>query len=385
MDGALPAVLFITLLFLVNYTNRAILGPLLVHMEKGLGLNHVQATSFLLFLSIGFSLGLLCSGFMTARIAPRKVMAFSAIGSGVMLLCIAQSSTLGSVRILFGLLGVVAGVYTPAAMAALGSLVKPKYWSRAVAIHEISPPLSFILSPLLAETLAVYSGWQSALTVVGCLSLLVGGMFLFAGKGGEQTTDRPSIGGITETLRWPIFWGFVWLFALAVGGEFAPYSVLQLSLTTEQGLNSTEASRLLSLSRIISPFTVLLGGWATNRFGAVRAILFFLGVHGIALMAMALPVSMIGRSGVFVAMSIQAMITAFVFPPLFAFLVGSFPAGRQALLLSLSLPIALYIGGGFIPFLLGFCGEYLSFALGYFILGAVCLVTIPVLYLCRKQ
>ncbi|MCC8195074.1 MAG: MFS transporter [Deltaproteobacteria bacterium] len=384
MDGALPAVIFITLLFLVNYTDRAILGPLLVHMEQSLGLDHVQATSLLLFLSTGFSLGLFSSGFVTSLVAPRGVMAFSAVGSGIMLLCIAHSQSLGAVRLFFCLMGVAAGTYMPAAMATLGSLVSPENWSRAVAVHEMSPALSFIFSPLLAETIAARSGWQSAMIVMGCLSLMMGGLFFLFGMGGKEKTDRPSIGGIAEALKRPTFWLFVWLFGLAVGGEFAPYSVLPLSLTSEQGLNSTEASQLLSLSRVASPFTVLMGGWVAVRLGVTRAILLFLVVHGIALTAMALPVSMIGRSGVFAAMALQAMSTAFSFPPLFALLAGSFPPGRQALLLSLSLPMGSYMGGGIIPILLGVCGDYLSFAAGYFCMGALCLATIPALFLCRR-
>ena len=384
LDGALTAVLLITLLFWVSYTCRAIMGPLLVHMEKGLNLDHVQATSLFLFLSTGFSLGLFSSGFITAKVTPRNVMIFSVSAGGGMLLCIAQSQTLWQARIFFGLLGIIAGTYLPAALAALSSLVKPRNWSRAVAIHEMSPPLSFIVSPLVAETLAAKYGWQSAMIVLGCLSILMGLVFFLVGKGGRETTEKPSISGIAEVLRCPIFWVFIWLFGLAVGGEFAPYSVLPLSLTVEQGLSSTEASQLLSLSRVASPFTALLGGWAVSRMGVVRALLLFLVIHGLSLVAMALPVSTIGHGGMFAAMSVQAMSSAFSFAPLFALLAESFPLGRQTLVLSLSLPVAIYAGNGIVPLLFGFCGEYLSFSAGYLMLGLLCIVTVPALVFCKK-
>ena len=384
LGGALPAVLFITLLFWVNYTNRAVLGPLLVHMEKGLNLDHVQATSLFLFLSVGFSLGLLCSGFATATVAPRNVMVFSIVGSGIMMLGIANSQTLWEARTFFGLLGAVAGTYMPATMATLGSLVSPENWSRAIALHEMSPVVSFIVSPLLAETLAARSCWQNTMIVMGCLSVFVGFLFFLFGKGGREKTERPSAGGIAEVFRQPVFWAFTWLFGLAVGGEFTPYSLLPLSLTAEQGLNSTEASRLLSLSRIASPVAVLLGGWAVSRIGVARSLLLFLVVHGIALMAMAFPVSLVGRGGMFAAMTLQAIASAFSFPPLFALLAGAFPPGRQALLLSLSLPAAISAGTGLIPLFLGFCGEYTSFSLGYAIFGVLCLITLPVLPFCKN-
>ncbi|SBW10822.1 Major Facilitator Superfamily protein [uncultured delta proteobacterium] len=384
INGAMPAVLFLTAVFFVNYTDRAILGPLLVHMERSLNLDHVQATSLLLFLSTGFSCGLLSSGFVTASVAPRKIVAFSAIGSGIMLLCISRAHSLWEVRLFFALLGFVSGTYMPAAMATLGSLVLPANWSTAVAVHELSPAVSFIFSPLLAETIATYKGWQSAMVVMGVLSIAMGTLFLLFGKGGREKTERPSAGGIAAALKTPVFWVFIWLFALAVGGEFAPYSVLPLSLTSEQGLGSMEASQLLSLSRVASPFVVLLGGVAAARLGVVRAIFLFLAVHGIALMAMALPASLVGKPGLLAAMACQSMTTAFAFPALFALLARAFPIGQQAMLLSLSLPVATYLGGGMVPMLLGVCGEYLSFATGYFLFGLLCLATIPSLRLCKN-
>jgi NNP family nitrate/nitrite transporter-like MFS transporter len=352
-------------------------------MERSLHLDHAQATSLLLFLSTGFSCGLLSSGFVTARVAPYRVVAFSAIGSGIMLLCIARSHSLWDVRLFFTLLGLVSGTYMPAAMATLGSLVKSDTWNTAVAVHELSPTVSFILSPVMAETIAAYSGWQSAMIFMGCLSFAMGTLFFLFGEGGREKTERPSAGGIAAALKNPVFWIFVWLFALAVGGEFAPYSVLPLSLTSEQGLSSMEASRLLSLSRVASPFVVLLGGWAANRLGMVRAILLFLIAHGVALAAMAFPISLAGKAGLFAAMACQSMATAFVFPALFALLARSFPLGQQAVLLSLSLPAATYIGGGLIPMLLGLCGKYLSFAMGYFFFGLLCVAAIPTLRLCK--
>ena len=383
LGKAFPAVAFISLVFLINYTDRAIIGPLLVHMEKSLGLDHVQATSLLLFLSTGFFFGVFSSGFATARFAPRRVVAISAVGSGLMLLFIARSHSLSEVRLGFTMLGLVAGLYLPAAMATLGTLVSQENWSRTIAIHELAPNLSFILSPILAEAIVERGGWQGAMVVMGCVSLVMGTLFLIFGKGGTERTDRPSASGVTGALKAPVFWVFVWFFGVGVGGEFAPFSVLPLSLTSEQGLGSAEASRLLSLSRLVSPFVVLIGGWAATRLGIGRTILVFLLFHGVSLMAMALPHSLAGTAGLLIPMTGQAMATAFVFPALFTLFSRAFPLGQQPMLLSLSIPIASYIGTGITPVFLGVCGEYLSFSFGYFAFGVICLASIPLLRFCR--
>ena len=40
--------------------------------------------------------------------------------------------------------------------------------------------------------------------------------------------------------------------------------------------------------------------------------------------------------------------------------------------------------GGMVPTLLGVCGEYVSFSMGYFVFGLLCFATIPSLRLCKN-
>ena len=379
LRSALPAVLFVAAVFFINYTDRAILGPLLVHMETALGLDHVQASSLLLSLSTGMSIGLLFSGIAASLIRPRLLISFSAMGCGIMLLLLTRAASLAEARLLILGLGLAAGFYLTAAMATLGSLVKSEDWSRTIAVHELAPNISFIVAPLLAESAAALWGWQSGFFIMGCLSLAAGFLFLLFGKGGFRKADRPSASGLLLALRRPVFWGFTWLFGLCVAGEFAPFSILPLSLTAEQHLSSETASRLLAFSRLASPFVVVAGGWATARLGATTCLMLFLLVHGLALCALALPAPMVGLPGLFAAMLGQAMATAFVFPPLFTLLAQSFPLGQQPLLLSIAVPLGTCFGTGFIPLLLGASGQYASFSLGYLVFGLVCLATLPFL------
>ncbi|MDL2210155.1 MFS transporter [Desulfovibrio sp. OttesenSCG-928-O18] len=376
---ALPAVLFVTAIFFINYMNRSIVGPLLVHMEQSLGLDHVQSTSFLLFLSSGFSAGVVFSGFIASKIQPRVLVGVSAMGGGCMLLLLSRAESAFEVRFFLTLLGLISGQYLTAALSTMGSLVRSEDWSRTIAVHELSPTVAFILSPVLAETAASLWGWQGAMLLMGCSSLAGGAFFLLFGKGGREKADRPSAAGVVSAFKQPVLWAFIWLFGLGIAGEFAPFSVLSLSLTSEQGLDTVTASRLLSSSRLASPFAALLGGWAMMRFGAKKTVGLFLVVHSLSLMGMALPISLIGMFPMFLAMTGQAAATAFVFPALFTVFARSFPHGQQPMLLSLSVPIASYFGNGFGPFLLGTCGEYLRFSYGYCIFGIVCLASLPLL------
>lgn len=380
-DWAKNAVLLLTLIFFINFANRAVLGPFLVHMRLDLGLDPAQSASLLSLVSIGMGIGMLSSGFVTSILAPRRIISLSLICAGSTLLLISRAEGLGEARVLFTLVGFVSGFYLSSAMATLAMLVEPQSWSRAVAVHELAPALSVIAAPVLAETSANLLGWRGGMMLMGGLSVTAGALFLLWKKGGTKTLERLSIAGALDAYRQPVFWIFIWLFALSVGGEFAPYSVLPLSLTSEQGLGSVEAARLLSLSRFPTPFLVLAGGYAAACWGARRCLFLFLIVHGLALTAMALPYSLTGKALMGAAMASQAMSAAFVFPALFTLFAESFPHERQPMIISLSIPVASFLGGGLTPYLFGLCGKYLTFSAGYFLFGLVCLATIPVLYM----
>jgi predicted MFS family arabinose efflux permease len=378
-------VLFVAAMFFFNYTGRAILGPLLVPMERALGLDHVQSTSLLLVLSTGFCAGVFFSGFAAAKIRPHRLVGGSAIAAGCMLLLLARADSAGAARLFILLMGLSCGFYLTAAMATLGSLVRAEDWSRTVAVHELSPAVSFIVSPLFAETAAKHLGWQGAILIMGYVSLGSGILFLLFGKGGREKTDMPSVSGVVSAFKRPVLWAFIWIFTLGIAGEFAPFSVLSLSLTVEQGLDSAAAARLLSLSRLATPFAVLAGGWAAMRFGPGRSLLLFLLAHGLALMAMALPFSLTGTTFQALAMMCQSAASGFVFPALFTVLARAFPQKQQPMVLSFCLPLAAYLAMGIGPVLLGACGEYLRFSYGYLIFGLLCLGTIPVLRYCEPE
>lgn len=376
--AVLLPVCLVALAFFVNYTDRAILGPLLVYLEVDLGLDHVQSTSLLFFLSTGFCSGMLLSGFITSRVRPRYLVGGSPIACGCALFLLSGITSIQEGRFLFTLLGACGGFYFTSAMATLGSIVRTEDWSRAVAVHELAPAVSFIVSPLIAEATATLWGWQGSMRCMGFFSVLAGLIFLVFGKGGRAKTDPPSVAGVVSGLKNPVFWLFTWMTALAVGGEFAPYSVLPLSLTAEQGLGSEEASQLLSFSRMACPLAVLFGGWASMRLGAKRTIVLFLLIHGFSLAAMALPLSLVGKAGGFIAMAGQGTAASLVFPALFTLFARTFPYGQLAMLLAIAVPAATYMGAGLTPILLGASGEYLSFATGYLGFGLVCLATLPV-------
>lgn len=372
---ALPWVAFITVLFLFNYMSRASLSPLLVQVEAGLGIGHAAAGSLLFMQSVGMSLSLAASGFLLSRVKPRTVLAGSLCLSGTILLCMFAVDSLISAQMLFFLFGFMAGPYFPAGIATLATLVHAKDWGKAVGFHELAPNVGFILIPLFAQAGLLFTDWQGVFMGMGTFMIVIGLTFALWGRGGSVLTTRPSFGECRSLFKNPASWAAALLLSVGTIGEFSIFSILQLFLVNDVQFSPETANILLSLSRAAAPFVVLLGGFAADRWNPGNAVRGCFVVHTIALLLMSLdPETM--RVAVLIGIFLQAVSIAFVFPPILKLLAGAFPASEQPMVLSMSLPLAGLSATGLAPFFLGFCGQYLSFATGFFTLAVLSALTI---------
>lgn len=369
---ALPWTAFVALMFTLNYMARTALSPLLVPLENGLGVGHAQATSLLLIQAVGFSLTQFLCGFTLSRILPYRMVAFSVFTSGLCLMSMAFVTTLTQASIVFLLFGAAAGLYFPAGMATLASLVKPENWGKAVAIHELAPNTSFIILPLLAELALRHTDWRGAFTMLGGALALGGAAFAIWGRGGRSYAAPPSFHGCKELLSDRLTWVFMLLLTIGIAGEFATFSVLPAHLVSEMGFTQERANHVVSLSRILCPLTAILGGWVADRAGPLNTVRAYLVLQGIALWMMSLENVVVAFTG----MTAQSLLTAFSFPAIFKMLARSFPPEQQPLLLSLTMPFASFIGTGAVPAFLGFCGQELSFGFGFTIMGVLSAISI---------
>ena len=368
---ALPWTAFVALLFLLNYMSRSTLTPLLVPLERDLGVGHAQATSLLLMQSIGFSLSLAVSGFLLSRITPRRIAAVPLMLAGGVLLTMPLVQHIGQARMVFLAFGVCAGFYFPAGMATLSSLVLPKDWGKAVSIHELAPNTGFILIPLLAQAALMATDWRGAFAGMGELMICGGGAFLLWGRGGDQLCSSPSFKGCRELAQNSGSWAVALLLTVSMIGEFSIFSTLQIFLVNAADFTPDTANLMISGSRLLTPVVVIAAGWAADRFSPGRIVRLCFILHAIALLLMSqdnLPLVVAG-------VVLQAASMAFVFPPLFKLFAACFPANVQPVLLSLCMPVAGLISAGGIPFLIGYCGEFYTFSTAFILIAFLSLLS----------
>jgi len=109
----LGPVFFLAVIFLINFTSRIILSPLLPTIERELAISHSQAGFFFFLTSGGYLVGLLSSGLFASRSTHRLAIIVSVAGVGIGMLTVAFATRLWLMRCgLFGV-GFAAGLYLP--------------------------------------------------------------------------------------------------------------------------------------------------------------------------------------------------------------------------------------------------------------------------------
>jgi len=364
-SAQLGPVFFLTSLFLINFTSRVILSPLLPTMERELAMSHSQA-GFLFFLSsLGYLFGLMSSGLLASRSTHRLTIVVSIGGIGVAMLAIAAAQRLWLIRCgLFGV-GFAAGFYLPSAIATITSLVKRQHWGKAIAVHELAPNLAFFISPFIAELFLKRSGWRAALATLGVLALIAGVSFGRFGRGGAFPGESPASRAFGALARTPALWLMVVLFGLGVSSTIGVYAMLPLYLVAERQLEPSWANTIVALSRSHGPILGLLGGWASDKLGAKQTIVISLIFTG----TVTLLLGVASNTWLSPVVFFQPLLAVWFFPAAFAAIAMITTPGARNLAVSFSVPVGFAIGAGLIPTFIGAMGDAGSFASGFTLTG----------------
>jgi len=357
--------LLLTTIFFLNFLARLVFAPLMPEIEADLSIRHTAAGSLFFLMSGGYFIALVGSGWIAAALNHRRTIILSSAMLGLALVGTSFGGSLGSLRGALFLLGMAAGLYLPSGIATLTTLIDPKHWGKAIAIHELAPNFGFVVAPLLAELILVWLSWRAVVVMIGCAAMLMAVVFARGGRWGEFAGAAPGAAAFKDVLAAPGFWTMVVLFALAISSTLGLYTMLPLYLVNEQGVDRNVANGLVAASRLSGLFMSLLGGWAADRFGAARTMTVVLLLTGLATV-------LIGAAEgpwVLGAVFFQPLVAVCFFPAGFAVLSRIGPPQARNIVVSLTVPLSFMIGGGLVPTLIGFMGDEVSFGLGIALVG----------------
>ena len=362
----LAPLLFITLLFYLNFAARILLSPLAPVMELELGYSHAGTGSLFLMTSLGYFFGLFASGVISSRWTFTQTIQLSVFGFGLCLVCIAFSRSYWQIGVLVVVLGFMAGLYLPAGMAKLTELIPSAQWGKGLAVHELGPNLALFLVPLQVEILLSLFDWHQVLLSQGLLTLgIVFAYRFYAGQGGSRGV-APKLSTFQDFFRQKNFWKLVMLFGLGVGSTLGIYSMLPVYFI-DQGIERGLGNSMLSASRTLSIPVVLIGGWLTDRIGVRRSLKIILNTGGV----LTVLIGVLQGYWLFVPVFLQPLFAVCFFPPVFKALALSVPAELRNQAVAYTVPFGFLLGAGVTPFVLGMLGDAGLFPIAFIALGCL--------------
>ncbi len=363
-------VIALTGMFYLNFLPRLIMAPLMVIIEKDLHIGHDDSGGFFFLISAGYCISLLFSGFLSSKISHRKTVILSTCTAGLVLLLISFSNTLWLLRFELFLLGIALGPYFPSGLAMIASLVPSKHQGKAISIHELSPSLSFVTAPVIAELFLRIGSWRGLLAALGIVAILSAFLFLQYGKGGNFNGEPPTFKNLGLLLKDRSFLIMSFLFVLGMGAGIGLYTMMPLYLVSERMFDRGWANALMSMSRIPGLLTVLISGFALDRLGLKRTLITALVVTGLLTIAL----GTVPDQGVVPVLFLQYMVSVCFFPAgWMAITMIGHPSARNVAI-SLAIPISYIFGGGLVPAGIGFSGEHGSFAFAIVLFGILMIV-----------
>jgi MFS transporter, ACS family, hexuronate transporter len=204
--------------YLINFTDKAVIGYAAIPIMEDLKLNYSQwgivGSSFFWLFSI---MGIVGSAW-SDRIGTGRMLAFMAIGLSIVqfgALAIYGFPVLILTRVI---LGAIEGPFQATAISHISKWFSPEQRGLAISIMNSGSMGSKLMVPLIISMIGIY-GWRMVFSFLGGISLTLGILWLliFKGKNEENIVKSESI-SVSEKVKWsevyPLFLSSTFIYTL---------------------------------------------------------------------------------------------------------------------------------------------------------------------------
>lgn len=351
-------------LWYFNFSSRTIFAPLLPLFENDLGISHTLAASLSFYLSAGYTLSLLMSGWVASLVGPKKSIALAATIFIISLFLLRFGYSYGYIAAVSFFMGLGTGLYLPNAVSFLTSVFRPENWGKAFSVHETAPTFTFLSIPLLMALSLRFFDWRDFLLLFagGCLIATCAFMF-FAPSPPRHQGKGMEFAGI---FRRKGFWIIAFIWSAAGSCIMAVFTIMPLVLIHERGMDLESANTMLGISRAGALVATFLVGFLVDRYGPRRMMLLALLFTGVSTIWVGLPQPLPLLT---IALILQAGFSNVFFPiGIVAISRITSPQERSRFTGAVG-ALSVILGGGVAPIALGAAGDYWSFQNGILILG----------------
>ena len=261
-----------------HHLHAALLVPLLPYIRDDFALDYTQAGVLISVFTIAYGISQLPAGWLADRIGRRILIGIGVSGVALCGILVALSPTHAILIACLVLLGIAGGGYHPSAAPIISESVDPQKRGRALGFHQIGGSVGFFLVPLMAVGTAAVLGWRGSFVVLA-IPVIIFGVFLYWYLGRREHADivinevrddipvKADKGGLRRLLPF---------LALSIAGQsviFSVVSFLPLFAVDHLGVSAEIAAVFLSLAYSAGLWSGLLGGYLSDRFGAVPVML----------------------------------------------------------------------------------------------------------------
>jgi MFS transporter, NNP family, nitrate/nitrite transporter len=351
-------------LWFLNFSSRTILAPFLPLFERGLNITHTLAGSVFFFMSLGYTLSLLISGWLSFRIGFKKSIIAGVCLLSLALFCLTFVSSYSQLGLVVTVAGFAAGIYLPNAIPLLTSAIRPEKWGKAIAFHDTAASFSILVIPLAAAATLRFFEWKVMLYILGAGCGAAGLAFSILSPGPRQK-DTARL-GFLQVLKRNEFRVITVLWAFAAGSTLGLYNITPLFLLSERQISLETANTVLGLSRFGGFVATFAAGFLADRYGVKKVLLSTVAITG----ASTIGVALVDSFPLLVAMLVvQATISPVFFPVALVTISKITDLSERGVFTGAAVAFSVIFGNGVIPFLLCALADAWSFQAGIFLLG----------------
>ena len=267
---------------------------LLPVIRESMGLNYLQTGLLISSFTITSGISQFFGGWLADKFTRRKIIAVGMGGVGLSAIAIGFSPTYSIMMGTLVVMGIFSGGYHPSATPMFTSYFEKSHHGRVIAVHMLGGSIGFSASPVLGGLIAGLFGWRSAFLILSVPVLIATFLIIFKFKERKRldvykesdvvsgrTKQTNKFSQIGRALR-PI----APLAILAILFQFvagAAMAFIAIYLVDKHGISSVHAAMWLGIVRGGGIVGSLLGGWLSDKWGRVNALILALVVTGPAL------------------------------------------------------------------------------------------------------
>jgi FSR family fosmidomycin resistance protein-like MFS transporter len=367
----------------MNHVYQLLPAVLLPEITREYGLSYFTAGLLVPCFFVSYALLPAISGYLSQTFGRRRFLSFGFVVTALAFLATAFTSNIAILALLFFIAGAGGSTYHPNGFPILAETYSTSR-GQTLGLHQTGGAIGSFIGPAVTGILILYITWRPALMVLAIPGLILAAVLWFH-IGPEQKPEKTSPEKHRKiSLGYLKTYGPAMLFIAAafvyVLGQRGTDAFANQYFVYGRGIDIVEASILFSVLKVAGLFSAPICGRLSDTYDRKKVL--------IALV-------IVGSASLY-AMTASPNLLLFIPCLVFGFAAFGLLAVGEALLaditsekqrgtifgINLTINFSPYI---FLPPALGAVAQLYSFDLGFIILSAVMLVSIPLILLIRTK